>query len=223
MEKIKSITINDPNYPPILKKIPQPPEKLFYQGRFLPKENCFAIVGTRKCSNYGRKIASRIAQDLSKAGWTIVSGLAEGIDSFAHQSVVKQGKRTIAVLGTGLDRQSFYPQSNLRLAEDMIRTGGCLISEYQPGTRGSKHTFPRRNRIISGLSVGVLVVEAKQKSGALITASWAKKQGKGVFAIPGSIFAPNSKGCNYLIKNGAKAVENAQDILKIIRSPSLEF
>lgn len=223
MKKIKIVDIKSQRFPGLLKKIPHPPEKIFFKGNLLPKENCFAIVGTRQCSSYGRRIASQIARDLTEVGWTIVSGIAEGIDACAHQAAVKRGKRTIAVLGTGLDSESFYPQSNLKLAEDILKTGGCLISEYPPGTRGTKYTFPQRNRIISGLCTGVLVVEAKRKSGALITADWAQKQGRRVFAVPGSIFAPESRGCNLLIKNGIKAAENAEDILKIINFPSLEF
>ena len=213
-EEIKTISIEDKNYPKALKEIKDPPGVLYYRGEILPEENCFAIVGTRRFSPYGKQVALEIAGDSAEAGLTIVSGLAPGIDSFAHQAVIERGKRTIAVLGTGLDEKSIYPQSNLKLAEKILETGGCLISEYPPGTPGSNFTFPQRNRIISGLSLGVLVVEAKQKSGALITANWAKKQGRKVFAVPGPIHSLNSKGCHYLIKNGAKLVENANDILK---------
>jgi len=165
-------------------------------------------------SSYGKQVALEIAGDLAEAGLTIVSGLAPGIDSFAHQAVVERDKRTIAVLGTGVNEKSIYPQSNLKLSRKILETGGALISEYPPGTRGSKFTFPRRNRIISGLSLGVLVVEAKQKSGALITAEWARSQGRKIFAVPGPIHSLNSKGPHYLIKQGAKLVENANDILK---------
>jgi len=213
-EEIKTISIEDKNYPKALKEIKDPPGVLYYRGEILPEENCFAIVGTRRFSPYGKQVALEIAGDSAEAGLTIVSGLAPGIDSFAHQAVIERGKRTIAVLGTGLDEKSIYPQSNLKLAEKILETGGCLISEYPPGTPGSNFTFPQRNRIISGLSLGVLIVEAKQKSGALITANWAKKQGRKVFAVPGPIHSLNSKGCHYLIKNGAKLVESANDILK---------
>jgi len=165
-------------------------------------------------SSYGKQIALEIAGELAEAGLTIVSGLAPGIDTFAHTAAVERNKRTIAVLGTGLDEKSIYPQSNLKLAQRILETGGCLISEYPSGTPGSKFTFPQRNRIISGLSIGVLIVEAKQKSGALITANWAKKQGRKIFAVPGPVHSLNSKGPHYLIKTGAKLVENANDILK---------
>jgi DNA processing protein len=221
MEDIKQISIHDKNYPKFLKKIKDKPEILYYRGELKPEENCFAIVGTRMCSAYGKQVALEIAGDLAEAGLTIVSGLAPGIDTFAHLATVERtphqhtGRgRAIAVLGTGVDEKSIYPQSNLKLARKILETGGCLISEYPPGTRGSKFTFPNRNRIISGLSLGVLVVEAKQKSGALITAHHAFEQKRKVFAIPGSIHSLNSKGCHYLIKRGARLVENANDILK---------
>ncbi len=212
--EIKKINIKEKNYPGLLKKIKNPPEILYYWGEIKPEENCFAIVGTRRYSNYGKQAALEIAGDLAEAGLTIVSGLAPGIDTFVHQAAVERNKRTIAVLGTGLDEKSIYPQSNLKLAEKILETSGCLISEYPPGTRGTQFTFPQRNRIIAGLCLGVLVIEAKEKSGSLITAQWAKKQRKKIFAVPGSIHSLNSKGCHYLIKQGAKLVENANDILK---------
>ncbi len=221
MDEIKTITIEDRNYPKLLKEIEGPPEILYLRGEILAEENCFAIVGTRRCSAYGKQVALEITGALSEAGLTIVSGLAPGIDSFAHQAALEGRKRTIAVLGTGIDEKSIYPQENLKLAEKIVESGGCLISEYPSGTPGSKFTFPKRNRIISGLSLGILVIEAKQKSGALITANWAKKQGRKIFAIPGPIHSLNSKGCHYLIKHEvAKLVENANDILKELNLPA---
>ena len=214
MEEIKKIKISDPNYPQLLKEIKNPPKVLYYRGEIFPKENCFAVVGTRMCSTYGKEVALEMAGALSEAGLTIVSGLAPGIDTFAHRAVVEREKRTIAVLGTGLDKESIYPKSNIELAEKILETGGALISEYPPGTPGSQFTFPQRNRIISGLSLGVLVVEAKEKSGALITAKWAESQGRLIFAIPGSIRYLNSRGCHLLIKEGAKLVESVEDILE---------
>jgi DNA processing protein len=214
MDEIKKIIIKDKSYPKLLKEIKGAPEILYYRGEIKSEENCFAIVGTRRCSPYGKQVALEIAGDLAEAGLTTVSGLAPGIDTFCHQAAVERSKRTIAVLGTGLDEKSIYPQENLKLAKKILETGGALISEYPPGTRGTNFTFPQRNRIISGLSFGVLAIEAKQKSGALITANWAKKQGRKIFAVPGSIHSLNSKGCHYLIKQGAKLVENANDILK---------
>jgi len=214
MDEIKTITIKDKSYPKLLKEIKDAPEILYVRGKILSEDSFFAVVGTRMASSYGKQIALEIAGELAEAGLTIVSGLAPGIDTFAHTAAVERNKRTIAVLGTGLDEKSIYPQSNLKLAQRILETGGCLISEYPSGTPGSKFTFPQRNRIISGLSIGVLIVEAKQKSGALITANWAKKQGRKIFAVPGPVHSLNSKGPHYLIKTGAKLVENANDILK---------
>jgi len=218
-EEIRILKIGDKNYPKLLKKIKDAPEVIYYRGELNPGEQCFAIVGTRRFSSYGKQVALEIAGDLAETGLTIVSGLAPGIDTFAHTAAVERRKRTIAVLGTGLDEKSIYPQSNLKLAQRILETGGCLISEYPPGTRGTQFTFPKRNRIISGLSLGILVVEAKERSGALITAEWAKKQGRKIFAIPGPIHSLNSRGCHYLIKQGAKLVERANDILKELNLP----
>lgn len=215
VQDIRKITIEDKSYPKLLKEIKNAPKILYYRGS-LPQaeENCFAIVGTRLYSTYGKQLALEIAGDLAGTGLTIVSGLAPGIDAFCHQATVEQGKRTIAVLGTGLDEKSIYPQSNLKLVEKILEIGGCLISEYPPGTRGTQFTFPQRNRMVAGLSLGVLVVESKIKGGALITAEWAKRYKRKVFAVPGSVYSSNSKGCHYLIKQGAKLAENANDILK---------
>lgn len=214
MEEIKNISIEDENYPELLKKIPDAPKILYFKG-VLPNKNdyCFAIVGTRRCSAYGQQVALKISGELADAGLTIVSGLAPGIDTFSHSAVVEKRRRTIAILGTGLDEKSIYPQTNLDLSRKIVANGGCLISELPPGTRGSKFTFPKRNRIISGLSLGVLVIEAKEKSGSLITANYAISQEKNIFAVPGPIFSLNSKGSNQLIKNGAKLVESPEDIL----------
>jgi len=220
-EEIKTISIQDKNYPKLLKGIKDVPKVLYYRGEIFSEENCFAVVGTRRCSDYGKQVALEITGDLAEAGLIIVSGLAPGIDTFAHTATVERNKRTIAVLGTGLDEKTIYPQSNLKLAQKILETGGCLISEYPPGTPGSQFSFPQRNRIISGLSLGVLVIEAKQKSGALITAEWAKKQRRLIFAVPGPIHSSNSKGCHYLIKQGAKLVESANDILKELNIPQI--
>ncbi len=220
MEEIKKVTINDGGYPKILKKISDPPKVLYFRGKLIPDELCFAIVGTRRYSSYGKQVALEIARSLSDAGLTIVSGLAPGIDTFSHQACVESENRTIAVLGTGIDRESIYPKSNLKLAQKILETGGCLISELPPGTRGSKFSFPKRNRIISGLSLGTLVVEAKEKSGSLITGNFAFLQKRKVFAVPGIIYSQNSKGPHKLIKQGAKLVENVNDILEELNLPS---
>jgi len=215
MDDIKTINIEDENYPDSLKKIKDAPKILYYKGSF-PKnqENFLGVVGTRRPTPYGQQVTLQITGELAEAGLTIVSGMAPGIDTFAHKICVEKNKRTIAVLGTGLDEKSIYPQQNLGLSRKIIKTGGCLISELPPGTHGSVFSFPKRNRIISGLSLGVLIVEAKEKSGSLITADYAKKQNKKIFAVPGQIFALNAKGPNKLIKDGSILVESSQDILK---------
>jgi len=218
--EIRTTNIQDENYPKLLKKIKNAPEVIYYRGEMKSEENCFAVVGTRRFSPYGKQVALEMAGDLAEAGLIIVSGLAPGIDTFCHTAAVERRKRTIAVLGTGVDEKSIYPQSNLKLAQKILETGGALISEYPPDQRGTQFTFPQRNRIISGLSLGILVVEAKQKSGALITAHYAFEQNRKVFAIPGPIHSLNSKGCHYLIKRGAKLVESANDILKDLNLPA---
>lgn len=215
MEEIKIVKIEDENYPESLKNIADAPKVLYYKGNLPQKsESCFGIVGTRKPSDYGHQAALHITGDLADSGLTIVSGMAPGIDTFSHQACVEKNKRTVAVLGTGIDEQSIYPQQNLQLSRDIIKAGGCLISELPPKAHGSIYSFPKRNRLISALSLGILVIEAKEKSGSLITAKYAKQQNKKLFAIPGPIFSLNSKGPNKLIKEGAKLVENANDILK---------
>jgi len=221
--EIRTTNIQDENYPKLLKKIKNAPEVIYYRGEMKSEENCFAVVGTRRFSPYGKQVALEMAGDLAEAGLIIVSGLAPGIDTFCHTAAVERRKRTIAVLGTGVDEKSIYPQSNLKLAQKILETGGALISEYPPDQRGTQFTFPQRNRIISGLSLGILVIEAKEKSGALITAHYAFEQNRKVFAIPGPIHSLNSKGCHYLIKRGAKLVESANDILKDLNLPLKEL
>lgn len=219
--EVKKIVFGEKNYPRLLKKIDNPPKILYVQGNICANENCFAIVGTRRCTPYGKQIAREIAIDLAEAGLTIVSGFASGIDTEVHKAVIEKRKRTIAVVGTGLDEKVIYPKSNLKLVKRILENGGALISEFPPKTHGTKYTFVQRNRIISGLSLGVLVVEARMKSGALITANYAISQKRKLFAIPGSIYSQTSKGCNHLIKNGAKLAEGANDILKELNLPVL--
>jgi DNA processing protein len=215
MDEVKTVKIEDAEYPVELKKIKDAPKILYYKGILpTPDEKCFAVVGTRRYSPYGQQIALKLSGELADAGLIIVSGLAPGIDTFSHKAVVERKKRTIAVLGTGLDEKSIYPQINLDLSKKILEFGGCLMSELPEGTPGSKFSFPRRNRIVSGLSLGVLVIEAKVKSGSLITAKLAKKQNKKLFAVPGSIFSLNSSGPNKLIKEGAELVEKTNDILE---------
>lgn len=210
---IETINLTDTAYPPELRSIPQPPKTIYCAGRMTAKETRVAIVGTRMCSDYGKLAASNIAQGLVEAGIVIVSGLTPGIDTIAHKTAVENKARTIAVLGTGLDKKSIYPQTNVALSENILDCGGLLVSECPPGTHGARFTFAKRNRIISGLSLAVVIIEAKEKSGSLITAGWARKQKKKIFAVPGSVYSTNSRGCNELIRQGAILARNAKDIL----------
>lgn len=213
-ETIKTLKIEDRDYPLALKKIERPPALLYYQGEKPKGRYLLAIVGTRRCSHYGQTIAFSLARDLAQQGITIVSGLARGIDRAAHKgSLAGQGK-TIAVLGTGLDRDSFYPKENFDLRKAILSHQGSIISEYPAGTRGSRFTFPERNRLISGLSLATLVIEGYYSSGAMITARWAARQNKKILALPGPINSLNAKGPHQLIKAGAALVENAEDVLR---------
>jgi len=214
-EKINLVTIFDKDYPKLLRHIPHPPFLLYVKGSTQTWQNeCFGVVGTRALSEYGKRATPHIVLDLARAGFTIVSGLAAGIDTLAHKSALEAGAKTIAVLGTGIDDKTLYPQVNLPLARKIVEKGGAVMSEYAPGTHGTKFSFPQRNRIISGLSKGVLVVEADYLSGAMITAKYALEQNRDVFALPGSIFAKTSEGTNSLIKIGAKLVARVDDILE---------
>ena len=209
------LTLADSNYPTCLLEIPDPPLMLYAKGRLeLLGANALAIVGSRNASTQGLHDAEKFAEAMSQAGLTIVSGLAAGIDTAAHQGGLRGPASTIAVIGTGAD--IVYPAKNRALAHQ-IAEKGCLLSEYPLGMPAIAHNFPRRNRIISGLARGVLVVEAALQSGSLITARTAAEQGRDVFAIPGSIHSPLAKGCHQLIKQGAKLVESAQDVLEELR------
>jgi len=209
---INIITVQDKEYPNLLRNIYGCPPLLYYRGNieFLNKE-CLAIVGSRKATVYGQQIAEKIAYELAEFGFTIVSGMARGIDSCAHWGALRAKGKTIAVLGCGLD--IVYPPENKKLL-NLIRAEGLVISEFPPGIPPDAGNFPRRNRIISGLSKGVIVVEAARKSGSLITAELALQQGRDVFAVPGSVFNPYSIGTNQLIQQGAKLVLNTDDILE---------
>jgi len=213
---VKIITAFMDEYPASLKTVYDYPHVLYVRGEFRP-EDVFAVafVGSRKNTIYGKSACEYLARDLAQAGITIVSGLARGIDTVAHRVALEAGGRTLAVLGNGLDRH--YPPENRKL-EDSIACAGALISEFPMEIKPDKQNFPRRNRLISGLSLGVVVIEAAESSGALITARTAAEQGKDVFAVPGSIFSKYSKGPNGLIKQGAKLVENAEDIINEINA-----
>lgn len=211
-----ALTVHDPSYPNLLREIHDPPPVLFYRGNpqllSLPQ---IAIVGSRNPSRHGADTAWEFARHLSDAGFTITSGLALGIDAMAHQGALAARKLTVAVAGTGLDQ--VYPKRNSELARE-ITQHGALVSEFAPGTAPLAANFPRRNRIISGLSIGVLVVEAASHSGSLITARLAMEQNRDVFAIPGSIHNPLARGCHSLIRQGAKLVETASDIMEELTS-----
>jgi DNA processing protein len=211
--EIKTFDINNENYPEALKKISNPPKKLFYRGQINKNEKCVAIVGSRNPTSYGKQVALEFSRFLSQNGITIVSGLAMGIDAIAHQGCLETDSRTIAVLGSGIDDKTISPARNKNLAKQILEKGGLILSEYPEGTPGLKHHFPSRNRIIAGLSLGILIVEAKEKSGALITADFGLKYKRKVFAIPGTIYSPLSKGCNKLIQKGAILANEPRDIL----------
>lgn len=208
--KITFILYNDSGYPERLKYIYAPPIGLFIKGEIPDITYSISIVGSRKASDYGKNVAYKFAYDLSTRGILVISGMATGIDSCAHKGALDAGAKTIAILGSGF--KNIYPKSNLGLF-NLIKNNGCIISEYLPDEKPLAQNFPRRNRIISGLAKYILVVEASEKSGSLITASCALDQGKDVFAIPGNIFSPVSKGTNKLIKDGAKLISDIQDIL----------
>jgi DNA processing protein len=206
------VTLDDAQYPEPLRAIPDSPPVLYLRGEYVDKDKlAIAIVGTRRATAYGQRIAQQFAGELGRLGFTIVSGLAEGIDTAAHRGALQEGARTIAVIGSGFAR--LYPQSNAKLLEEII-SNGCALTEFAPEVAPERWTFPQRNRIISGLSRGVLVVEAPQESGALITARWALEHNREVFAVPGSILHESHRGCHKLLKEGAKLVESVTDILE---------
>lgn len=213
-ENIKTISIFDKNYPFLLKQITFPPPLIYLKGEIRKDEFCIGVVGTRKPTNYGKEACQFFVKELIKQKVCIVSGLALGIDSIAHKSALSQNGRTIAVLGSAINEKSIYPKINLSLVKEILKNNGAIISEYPYGTKPQKYFFPLRNRIISGLSKGILIVEAPIKSGALITANWALEQNREVFSIPGSIFSKNSEGTNSLIKIGAKLVSKPLEILE---------
>jgi DNA processing protein len=210
----KIVTLKDEGYPKRLRDIYDPPALLYVRGEFRREDTlAIAIVGSRKTSPYGRWITEKIGQDLARHGVTVVSGMARGIDSVAHIGALQGGGRTIAVLGCGVD--VIYPLENRNLFNQIIEHG-AVLSEFPMGSPPEGGHFPRRNRIISGLSIGVVIVQAGSKSGSLITANYALEQGREVFAIPGNVGAQGSRGTNQLIKEGAKLVESSEDILEEI-------
>ena len=212
--RIRVLTLKDKDYPDLLKELINAPPVLYIAGTFKKEEDRFAlgIVGTRKVSSYGRQVTEQFARELAEGKVTVVSGLAHGIDTIAHTATLDAGGRTLAVLASGLD--TIYPADNLGLARRIVESGqGALVTEFPLGIKPDGRNFPARNRIISGLSQGILVTEAPKQSGALITANFALEQGREVFGVPNSIYSPGSVGVNKLIQDGAHLVTNVQDIL----------
>lgn len=221
-ENISIITTGEKNYPKNLSEIYDPPAVIFLKGKILPEDEfAIAIVGSRKVTSYGGQITPRIAEDLAEKGMTIVSGLALGVDALAHSGALNEEGRTIAVLGCGIDDKTIYPPSNRKLAKEIMENG-AILSEYPPETPPLRQHFPARNRIISGLSLGTLVIEANEVSGALITARSALDQNRAVFAVPGRAFDVQSTGPNNLIKMGAKLVTSAEDVMNELELKSVQ-
>ena len=211
---IQVLTWEDEAYPACLKEIDQPPPILYLRGELTIEDSwAVAVVGTRRVTAYGRQVTEELASYLAQNGVTVVSGLARGVDAIAHQAALKAGGRTLAVMGNGVDR--IYPPEHRALAEQILASG-ALLSDYAPGTPPEGANFPPRNRLISGLSLAVVVVEAGETSGALITAQFAVDQGREVFAVPGNILAPQSKGTNRLIQQGAHPLLSARDVLEAL-------
>ncbi len=208
------ISFLDPSYPRLLLEIPKFPPLLYFRGSIgNPDELCLSVVGTRKITNYGRMATAQLVEPLADAGAVIVSGMAFGVDAAAHEIAIKKRRRTIAVLGGGLDEASLYPRHHGFLAQQILDAGGALLSEYPIGTPNYKQNFVARNRIISGLSPATLIIECGLESGTLITARHALDQNRTVFAVPGPIYSPQSQGPNNLLKMGARPATRAEDIL----------
>jgi DNA processing protein len=207
------LILDDGSYPALLREIADPPITLYvkgdWQGCF--DRPCVAVIGSRMCSTYGENASEMLARDLASRGICVVSGLARGVDAAAHRGAIRGGGKTIAVLGTGID--NVYPRENTKLVREILESGGAVVSQFPLGTPPLKDNFPYRNRIISGLSLGVLIIEASERSGSLITARLATEQNREVMAVPGNITSGNSYGTNYLIKAGAKLVQQWQDVV----------
>ncbi len=219
---VTALTWRDARYPPRLKEIYDKPPLLYVKGEILPEdERAVAVVGTRKPTAYGREATRQVTSELAKNGLTIVSGLAKGVDGVAHRAALDAGARTIAVMGSGLD--VMYPREHAELAK-RISENGAVVSEFALGTRPDSQNFPRRNRIISGMSLGTLVTEAPEASGALLTARHALEQDREVFCIPGSILSEMSRGCNRLVRDSAaKLITRAEDVIEELNLSTVEY
>ncbi len=210
-----ALTWESPGYPALLRQVPDAPPVLFVKGEILPSDEwAVGLVGTRRATAYGKQVARHLAEELARSGVTVVSGMARGVDAMAHRAALEAGGRTLAVLGCGVDR--IYPPEHRALAAE-IAANGALISDYPIGEPPEAKNFPPRNRIISGLSLGVVVVEAGLQSGALITADFAADQGREVFAVPGNILNHGAQGCNRLLRDGCNIVTEPRDILEVLR------
>lgn len=215
-DEIKTIQLDDPAYPELLRQSFCPPKLLYYRGSLdFPKRRILAVIGTRRMSMVGRRSGEMIIPPLARAGYTIVSGLAYGMDTVAHSTTLAAHGVTLAVLANGLDDASIYPRENLPLVHHIIASGGCVLSEFPCGTTPRKQFFPQRNRIVAGLCHGVLVIEAPEKSGALITAFRALNENREVLSVPGPITQETCGGTNLLLKLGAHVVTCAQDVLHV--------
>ncbi|MBP7415474.1 MAG: DNA-processing protein DprA [Pyrinomonadaceae bacterium] len=218
LERVKELggdilILDDGSYPALLREIDDPPPVLYVRGDWQScfDQPCIGVIGSRKCSTYGENASEMLSRDLASRGITVVSGLARGIDSAGHRGAIRGQGKTVAVMGTGLD--SVYPKENNGLVREIIAAGGCVVTQFPLGTPPIPENFPYRNRIISGLSHGVVIIEASERSGSLITARLAMEQNREVMAVPGNITSRNSFGTNYLIKTGAKLVQQWQDIV----------
>ncbi len=220
-EGIKPITQTDESFPPLLRHIADPPLVLFVRGNLAPLKHPIAIVGPRNASAYGKQVTQMLSADLARAGMAIVSGLALGIDGVAHESAIRAGGKTIAVLGSGIARSTVYPRAHVRLADSIIEHGGAVISEYPPTKEAAPYMFPERNRLVAGMTLGTVVIEAGIKSGSLITAALALEYSRDVFAVPQNITSPSASGVNNLLKLGAWLVTDATDVATALGIPML--
>ncbi len=202
-------------WPEGLFEIPEPPEQLWTLGEFpdLDGQTLLCVVGSRKFTNYGKDVCEKLIEGLKGYPVVIVSGLAMGIDAIAHQTALRMGLKILVFPGSGLSKKALYPKTNLRLAEDIVRSGGCLVSEFEPDFLATLWGFPKRNRLMAGMCRATLVIEAEEKSGTLITARLATEYNRDVLAVPGSIYSPNSKGTNRLIRQGATPITSVDDLL----------
>jgi DNA processing protein len=214
---MKIRTLSSEEFPEWIKEIPQPPQTLYVRGALPTSQHIYlCVVGSRKHTSYGKEICQKLIRGLKGYPIVIVSGLAIGIDTIAHETAIDAGLKTIAFPGSGLDDSVIYPRSNLKLAHDIIEMGGCLLSESEPLFKAEIYSFPKRNRLMAGMSHAVLIIEAQEESGTLITARMALDYNRDVLAVPGSILSPNSKGSNELIRQGATPITNSSELLEAL-------